>query len=322
LHSPSAIVTLPAQVTASQLQAIRALKGVEAIDVVDVGTVAVEGAPAVTFGVDPSTFRNFTPAVSASADRLWQYISSGTMASSFEMSRDRKLNLGVQVVVGAAGSAKTSLQWLGAFMSIGLPGIDAVVSHRSAGLLGLTPGAGVVVSAPSADPFQLQVVLKAIAPDASVVLMRPGLGIGTATGGGGLVNPTQLSTALTAALSRVGRPYVWGGTGPNGFDCSGLVGWAFAAAGVSMPRTAAEQALAGPSVPLNQLQPGDLLFWTYDPSDPGFIDHVAIYLGRGQMIEAPQTGETVHVIPLQSGGLRGAIRVNPAVAARMGGPWR
>ncbi len=323
LRAPTAIVTLPAPLSGPQLRAIKGLRGVDAVEVVDTGTVGLLGAPAVTVGVDPGTFRNFTPAVTANTDQLWQYISAGTLASSFEMSRDRKLGLGVEVPVVATASGPTSKHWLGAFMSVGLPGIDLVVTRRISGALGLSPNSGLVLSAPSADPFVLQSAIKAAAPGASVVLMRPGLALGSAPGSGGgkVVAAAQVSTALTAALSQVGKPYVWGGTTPSGFDCSGLVGWSFSVAGVSLPRTAAEQALAGPRVPLNQLQPGDLLFWNYDPADPAFIDHVAIYLGRGQMIESPQTGFTVHVLPLQSGHLVGAIRINPSLSARLGGPW-
>lgn len=318
---------MAAPVTAGQLDAVRALPGVDAVEVVDVGTVTMQGAPANTIGVDPGSFRNFTPKVSADADRLWEYISTGTLASSFEMSRDRKLALGVEVPVAAAGSGPVTQQWLGAFMSIGLPGIDLVVSQRLSGPLGLSARSGLVVSAPSADAFKLQTALKAAAPGASVVLMRPGLALGSGSSGAAgaassAVSKAELSTALTAAVSRVGKAYVWGGTGPEGFDCSGLVGWSFAAAGIHLPRTAAEQALAGAAVALNQMQPGDLLFWAYDPADPGFIDHVAIYLGNGQMIEAPQTGYSVHVIALQTGHLVGAVRINPAAAARLGSPWR
>ncbi|MDQ1394160.1 MAG: peptidoglycan DL-endopeptidase CwlO [Acidimicrobiaceae bacterium] len=322
-HTPSAIVTLAGPAAPLVVQAVQKLKGVEAVEVVDIGTVVLQGAPAVSVGVDPGTFRNFTPPVTASADRLWQYIASGTLASSFEMSRDRQLALGAEVPVVAAGPGATTNQWLGAFMSVGLPGIDLVVSRQMGRTLGLSPGAGLIVSAPSADPFVLQSAVKAVAHDASVVLMRPGLALASAParGSAGMITTGQLSTALTAAVSRLGKPYIWGGTGPNGFDCSGLVGWSFAAAGISLPRTAAEQALAGPAVPVSQLQPGDLLFWAYDPGDPGFIDHVAIYLGNGQMIEAPQTGQSVHVIPLQRNHLVGAVRINPAVSSRLGGPW-
>jgi hypothetical protein len=324
LREPNALVTMRASITAAQLRAVQSIRGVVAVDVVDTGTVALQGAPAMTLGVDPGTFRNFTPAVTATADRLWQYLAAGSVASSFDMSRDRKLALGVQVPVAAAGTGAPSEQYLGAFISVGLPGVDLVVGRQLSGPLGLSPSTGVIVSAPKADPFVLHTALKEVTGGASVVLMRPGLALGSTSvsAGGSVASSAQLSTALTAALSRVGTPYIWGATGPKGFDCSGLVGWSFAAAGIDLPRTAAEQALAGPAVPLSQLQPGDLLFWAYDPGDPSFIDHVAIYLGRGQMIESPQTGETVHVIALQTGHLVGAVRINPAIAAKLGSPWR
>jgi cell wall-associated NlpC family hydrolase len=323
LRAPDALVTLPTSVNATELHAVEALKGVTAVDVVDMGTVQLEGAPAVTVGVDPGAFRNFTPSVSAGADRLWQYISSGSLASSFEMSRDRQLQLGVEVPVVAAGSGAVTQHWLGAFMSIGLPGVDMVVSNQLSAQLGLTAGAGLVVSAPTTNPFSLQTEIQAVARGASVTLMRPGLALGSnpGTAGKGVLTAAQLSTALTSALSRVGLPYVWGATGPNGFDCSGLVGWSFAAAGVYLPRTAAGQALAGPAVPLNQIEPGDLLFWAFDPSDPTFIDHVAIYLGHGEMVQAPETGELVDVVPIYTHDLVGAVRVDPAIASRLGSPW-
>ena len=96
-------------------------------------------------------------------------------------------------------------------------------------------------------------------------------------------------------------PYVWGAAGPTSFDCSGLVQWSFAQAGVVMPRVAADQARTGPSVPMSQLQPGDLLFYHIDPTAPGYISHVAIYLGEGLMIQAPQPGKNVEVVPVDLG---------------------
>ena len=126
----------------------------------------------------------------------------------------------------------------------------------------------------------------------------------------------QLTAALQAAESRRGLPYSWGAAGPAAFDCSGLVQWAFAQAGISMPRVAADQARTGPAVPVSQLQPGDLLFYHTDPTDPGYISHVAIYLGKGWMIQAPQPGMDVQVVPASFGAqFAGAIRVYPRIAA-------
>jgi cell wall-associated NlpC family hydrolase len=119
-------------------------------------------------------------------------------------------------------------------------------------------------------------------------------------------------TAIAAALSYVGQMYAWGGgsfTGPTegfgpdvgvvGFDCSGLTRYAYAQAGITIPRVAADQYAALPSV--SSLQPGDLVFYATDPRDPATVHHVAMYLGRGQMIEAPESGERVHVTAMRYG---------------------
>jgi cell wall-associated NlpC family hydrolase len=120
---------------------------------------------------------------------------------------------------------------------------------------------------------------------------------------------------LRAAESRLGLPYVWGGDGPKVFDCSGLVQWSLAQAGVVMPRVAADQARTGPQVPLSQLQPGDLLFYHTDPTAPSYISHVAIYLGHGEMIQAPEPGLDVEIVPADFGsGFAGAVQVDPRVA--------
>ena len=125
---------------------------------------------------------------------------------------------------------------------------------------------------------------------------------------------------LKAAESRLGMPYVWGAAGPTSFDCSGLVQWSLAQAGVVMPRVAADQALTGPAVPLSQLAPGDLLFYHTDPTAPGYISHVAIYLGDGEMEQAPEPGLDVEVVPADFGSeFAGAIQVDPSVAAAVAG---
>jgi peptidoglycan DL-endopeptidase CwlO len=114
---------------------------------------------------------------------------------------------------------------------------------------------------------------------------------------------TQGDIAVQFALAQLGKPYVYGATGPYGYDCSGLALASWRAAGVELPRTAAEQYLAGSHVPLDQLQPGDLVFWASDISDPDTIYHVAISLGGDQTVQASQTGEPVHVIALWPEGL-------------------
>lgn len=115
--------------------------------------------------------------------------------------------------------------------------------------------------------------------------------------------------AISAASTQLGKPYVYGGSGPDVWDCSGLTQWAYRQAGVNLPRTAAEQYLAvATKVPLGELAPGDLLFWATDLSNPATIHHVAIYLGNGQMLAAPHTGTVVQVQPVYLDGYYGAAR--------------
>lgn len=92
--------------------------------------------------------------------------------------------------------------------------------------------------------------------------------------------------AMQFALGEIGKPYVWGATGPNSYDCSGLMLRAYEAAGVTLPRVSRQQYWAGAQLPVRQAQPGDLLFWGYDTSNPDSIHHVAMYLGNGRMVEA------------------------------------
>ncbi|HEU5107375.1 MAG TPA: C40 family peptidase, partial [Micromonosporaceae bacterium] len=84
----------------------------------------------------------------------------------------------------------------------------------------------------------------------------------------------------------------------NSFDCSSLMLQAYRSAGILLPRTSREQFKAGAWLPVQQAQPGDLLFWAYDPSNPATIHHVAMYLGDGKIVEAQQTGVPVHVRPV------------------------
>lgn len=99
--------------------------------------------------------------------------------------------------------------------------------------------------------------------------------------------------AVDAALSQRGVPYLWGGEGPDGFDCSGLVQWAYARAGVVLPRVAQDQFDAGPLVPMGApLVAGDLVFFGTGPRS---VTHVGVYLGDGRMVDAPHTGADVRI---------------------------
>ena len=124
----------------------------------------------------------------------------------------------------------------------------------------------------------------------------------------GALPTTIAAAAIAAAHTRLGLPYVWGATGPDSFDCSGLTGWAYRQAGLSLPRVAADQFNAGRHVGLAELAPGDLLFWANDVHDPRTIHHVALYIGGGLMIAAPHTGAFVRVEPVFGDGYIGAVR--------------
>jgi cell wall-associated NlpC family hydrolase len=103
--------------------------------------------------------------------------------------------------------------------------------------------------------------------------------------------PSTGATAIAYAAAQLGVPYAWGGTGPQGFDCSGLVQAAYASAGVSLPRVAQDQFEAGPAVPADSpFAPGDLVFFG---SGPAAVGHVGLVLAPGIMIDAPHTGAVV-----------------------------
>jgi cell wall-associated NlpC family hydrolase len=129
------------------------------------------------------------------------------------------------------------------------------------------------------------------------------------------------AAAVLAALDWVGTSYAWGGgtvAGPGpgfgidagvvGFDCSGLTRYAYAQTGIGIARNSRAQYATLPKVHRADLQPGDLVFWALDVSDPATIHHVALYLGGGEIVEAPFSGATVHVRPMYWSGYLGAVR--------------
>ncbi|MFZ4433017.1 MAG: NlpC/P60 family protein [Microthrixaceae bacterium] len=132
--------------------------------------------------------------------------------------------------------------------------------------------------------------------------VRQGGATRTTGGGGGSAAPAYVASAapytgsnaaIAAAMSKLGTPYRWGGTGNGGYDCSGLVMTAFSAAGKSLPRVASAQYAATQRIGANQAQAGDLVFW-----GGASAHHVGIYVGNGQVLHAPRTGDVVKVAPL------------------------
>jgi cell wall-associated NlpC family hydrolase len=137
--------------------------------------------------------------------------------------------------------------------------------------------------------------------------------------GSGSASASQ--TAIAAALRYLGTPYSWGGggtAGPSrgwaqgadtvGFDCSGLTQYAYGQAGIWIPRNSRAQYSALPKVAPSDLQAGDLVFWANNPSNPSTIHHVALYMGDGKVVQAPQTGDVVKVSDMWWRGYAGAVR--------------
>ena len=118
-----------------------------------------------------------------------------------------------------------------------------------------------------------------------------------------VVGTGKAAQALRLAMTKIGRPYVWGAAGPNAFDCSGLVMWAYKQVGISLPHYTGSQWNAGTHISRSQLQPGDLVFFYSD------LHHVGLYVGNGKMLHAPQTGDVVKIAPIAGRPFAGAVRV-------------
>jgi cell wall-associated NlpC family hydrolase len=141
----------------------------------------------------------------------------------------------------------------------------------------------------------------------------------TTTAGAG--SSSAVETAISAARRYLGTIYAWGGgslSGPSvgwgvdagivGFDCSGLTRYAYAQAGISIPRNSSAQYKALPKVSRADLQRGDLVFWATDTRNASTIHHVAVYLGNGQILEAPQSGSVIRVTSMRWSGFIGGAR--------------
>ena len=334
LQQADVLVVAPTSLNPAVAAAIARLPGVADAQPLDAATIKVNGQFIQMLGVDPSSFRAFAAGPTARSTALWRSVAAGNIAISSTMGQLDKLALGEGVTVAGHRPEKLTV---GAFGTVGIAGADAVVSDAVARSLGIPAGNAVVISAPNASLAQLTARVKALLPHGAgvaqlVAQAEPGgteaaelaaagaAGATSVSSADGTMTSVQVEAFLTAALSRVGLPYVWGGAGPSVFDCSGLVQWSLRQAGVIMPRVAADQARTGPLIPLSDLRPGDLLFYHFDATAPTYISHVAIYLGNGMMEQAPEPGEDVQVVQADFGsGFAGAVQISPALAASVAG---
>ena len=333
LRQADLIVVASTSLPSGALARIRKLSGVTAAESLEAARVQLNGKYTAVLGVNPSTFRSYAAKQTAASDKLWQSVASGAVSVSYTMGQDDKLKAGG--TVHANGAKQENLR-VGGLGTVGIEGVDAVVSDQVARSLGVPAGNAIVISAPKANLAKLVAAVKKVIPHGAAAeplmsqvtagvtktqISAAGVAAGTVDHSSTTLSAAEDLTFLKAGLGRQGLPYVWGAAGPKSFDCSGLVQWAMAQAGVQMPRVAADQARTGPAVPVSQLQPGDLLFYHTDPTDPGYISHVAIYLGNDEMLQAPQTGENVEVVKANLSGSEyaGAVRVDPALAAQVAG---
>jgi cell wall-associated NlpC family hydrolase len=205
-----------------------------------------------------------------------------------------------QVTAALAGSLPGD--GLGTTVSVAAPTLSSLLAAVAASTANASPGA----TTPS-TPKPATGPSTAASPSAPASAANP-----TATASPGAVpangaapdnsadqsmsagDEARIIKAISAAYGELGRPYVWGATGPDEFDCSGLTQHVWAAAGVMLPRTSQEQADAGESVPLSDIRPGDLVI--YYPGDT----HVGIYVGQGLVIHAPRPGSYVQFAPVDS----------------------
>jgi peptidoglycan DL-endopeptidase CwlO len=168
---------------------------------------------------------------------------------------------------------------------------------RAAVVAGTTAAAAVVGVLPAspavAAPAAPAVPAVKVAPVAQVAPATPAAARPSAAG----------TSAVAHAMSKIGAPYKWGAAGPNAFDCSGLVSWAYKNAGVSLPRTSRAMASVGTPVAKSDLRPGDLVFF-YKP-----ISHVGIYIGDGKIVHASNRKSPVKVSDMSRMSFTTARRV-------------
>ncbi|MEV7024698.1 NlpC/P60 family protein [Kitasatospora sp. NPDC093558] len=169
-----------------------------------------------------------------------------------------------------------------------------------------------VSSLTGAQRTELEKLEKAKADEAQLAFLASG-----ALGQGERTPSLAGRSAVAFALAQLGKPYLWGGVGPDSYDCSGLTSQAWLHAGKPIPRTSQEQWAELPHVALNQIRPGDLIVYFQGAT------HVAMYIGGGLIVQAPRPGAVIKVSPIGSMPILGAVRPDPSGAADdAGGAWK
>ncbi|HUZ20467.1 MAG TPA: NlpC/P60 family protein [Acidimicrobiales bacterium] len=241
-----------------------------------------------------------TSANALPAQQTYMAVASSSLTTSITSLRDSEHQLSVrQTTLSRAQAAETatlatlaSAQQSAEALKSQLESTQSSISGQLAAAVhqqeAVQQAAAVVAAAPTIQQAQAQPTPTPPAPASTP----------TTSGGG------AASTAVQAALAQIGTPYVWAGSTPHvGFDCSGLTMYAWGQAGVNLSHSAQSQYDEIPHVSLNELQPGDLVFY----GSSGYIYHVVMYIGGGQVVQAEDTGTLVQVTPLW-GGAYGAGR--------------
>lgn len=158
------------------------------------------------------------------------------------------------------------------------------------------------------DPME-KLHLPTLKQNVTTTVQTHGGGPGSPQVGGDIPDNNTPGGLIGFAKKFLGVPYEWGGTTPNGFDCSGFVQYVYAHVGVHLPRISADQARAGKRIGLGDLKPGDLVAWDNSSRNNG-ADHIAIYIGNGLIIEAPRPGRSVQISNLYDTGEAWGVRLN------------
>ena len=259
------------------------------------------GGPSSAAAVPPAWVALYRQAAATCPGLTWSVLAAiGTVESGSGQSTAPGVHAGANAA-GAEGPMQFEPSTFAAYATVGPGGVrppspyDPVDAVYTAATLLCANGAasastlrGAVLDYNHAAPYADSVLTLALAfeqnPSASVMVVA----------------------ALSFAARQLGTPYIWGGTGNGGFDCSGLVQAAYRAGGVSLPRVAQDQYDAGPEVPAGVVvEPGDLVFFG---TGPGGVSHVGLYVGEGEMIDAPSTGALVRYDSAGSTELVGATR--------------